>query len=245
MTLQASGAISMNDCHVEIAAGNSGTLVSLNDVDMRILANITTPSSTISLNNFYGKSYRTEITLGVLIPGTNSSAYDDTAGWARRYGYSAASSSTYWHAEGTIDVSTGPMGSINRTDQISGGTLKCLQVVEYATDSIYGLLDAHLEIFTNRTTDGGWSTVTFTREGAPSTSYTFTRTNADHFGECVVVLDESGAAPEIPGLYRWMFSEDSVTTPILHSGNNPDVAGLHDMFKTAYANNQKIYAQWT
>ena len=53
MPLQASGAISMNDIHVELGAA-SGTTVSLNDTDVRALAERT--SGLISMSHFYGKS---------------------------------------------------------------------------------------------------------------------------------------------------------------------------------------------
>ena len=53
MPLQSSGAISMNDVHIELGAA-SGTMVSLNDTDVRALAE--RPSGSISLFNFYGKA---------------------------------------------------------------------------------------------------------------------------------------------------------------------------------------------
>ena len=53
MALQSTGAISLNDVHVELG-GTSGTLVSLNDSDVRTLAGIS--SGAISLQNFYGES---------------------------------------------------------------------------------------------------------------------------------------------------------------------------------------------
>tara|TARA_B100000035_G_scaffold314774_1_gene332192 strand:- start:16 stop:1050 length:1035 start_codon:yes stop_codon:yes gene_type:complete len=53
VALQSTGAISLNDVHVELG-GTTGTLVSLNDSDLRTLAGVS--SGAISLQNFYGTS---------------------------------------------------------------------------------------------------------------------------------------------------------------------------------------------
>lgn len=53
MALQASGAISLNDIHIELGA-TSGTTVSLNDTDVRGLVNIA--SGEIALDDFYNAS---------------------------------------------------------------------------------------------------------------------------------------------------------------------------------------------
>lgn len=70
MTLQTSGAISLNQIHIE-AGGSSGTQVSLNDTDVRYLTNVGSGASS-AFNSFYGKS-RHRVTCGT---GTyNSSTY--------------------------------------------------------------------------------------------------------------------------------------------------------------------------
>ena len=61
MTLQTSGAISLNQIHIE-AGGSSGTQVSLNDTDVRYLTNVG-DESTSAFNSFYGKS-RHRVTAG-------------------------------------------------------------------------------------------------------------------------------------------------------------------------------------
>lgn len=61
MTLQTSGAISLNQIHVE-AGGASGTTTSLNDIDIRYLTNVGSGTSS-SFNTFYGKA-RHEVTCG-------------------------------------------------------------------------------------------------------------------------------------------------------------------------------------
>ena len=64
MALQSSGAISLNDIHVELGA-TSSTTVSLNDTDVRALVSIS--SGAIALDDFYGASaaFSTTITEGV------------------------------------------------------------------------------------------------------------------------------------------------------------------------------------
>ena len=58
MALQTSGAISLNDIHIELG-GTSGTTVSLNDTDVRGLVSIS--SGAIDLADFYGASAGTTI----------------------------------------------------------------------------------------------------------------------------------------------------------------------------------------
>jgi len=53
MALQSTGAISLNDLHVEVG-GTTGTVVSLNDADIRDLVGVT--SGAINVQSFYGAS---------------------------------------------------------------------------------------------------------------------------------------------------------------------------------------------
>lgn len=58
MALQSSGAISLNDIHVE-AGGSSGTQASMNDSDIRALIG-STASTTVSFSDYYGASSSAE-----------------------------------------------------------------------------------------------------------------------------------------------------------------------------------------
>ena len=71
MTLQTSGAISLNDIHLELGA-SSGTTVSLNDADVRDLAGIS--SGAIDLADFYGASAGSTSTTTTTLTVTQSSA---------------------------------------------------------------------------------------------------------------------------------------------------------------------------
>ena len=75
MALQTSGAISLNDIHIELGA-TSGTTVSLNDTDVRGLVNIA--SGAIDLADFYGASAGQDI---VVTQGSATTAYYSVYGW--------------------------------------------------------------------------------------------------------------------------------------------------------------------
>lgn len=75
MALQTSGAISLNDIHLELGA-TSGTTVSLNDTDVRGLVNIA--SGAIDLADFYGASAGQDI---VVTQGSATTAYYSVYGW--------------------------------------------------------------------------------------------------------------------------------------------------------------------
>ena len=62
MALQTSGAISLNDIHVEVG-GTSGTLCSLNDADFRALINVGNNANQ-SLQLYYGKSNEISLPTG-------------------------------------------------------------------------------------------------------------------------------------------------------------------------------------
>ena len=62
MALQTSGAISLNDIHVEVG-GTSGTLCSLNDADFRALINVGNNANQ-SLQLYYGKSNEVSLPTG-------------------------------------------------------------------------------------------------------------------------------------------------------------------------------------
>jgi hypothetical protein len=78
MTLVSSGQISIGgtatDRSINIELGRAATATSnLNETDLRSLAGVTTPNSTISLTNFYGKS-----SLAAVLNDYNASTYNIT-----------------------------------------------------------------------------------------------------------------------------------------------------------------------
>lgn len=87
MALQTSGAISLNDIHIELG-GTSGTTVSLNDTDVRGLVSIS--SGAIDLADFYGASSGWTLTEGsYTLSGSTSN------GLVGLYGTGSISPTTY------------------------------------------------------------------------------------------------------------------------------------------------------
>ncbi len=76
MALQTSGAISLNDIHVE-AGGSSGTTATINDSDIRGLISKAS-GATMSFNEWYGASAGQDI---VVTQGSATTAYYSVYGW--------------------------------------------------------------------------------------------------------------------------------------------------------------------
>ena len=121
MALQTSGPISMNQIHLELAANNETTL-SLNDTDVRALAQKS--SGVISLLDFYGKSSWTPLTGAMdhaVVSGGGTIYYNsDMRGYSRdyfTYGTSietlvtlGSTSKTVRSVNATLNTSTGAYG---------------------------------------------------------------------------------------------------------------------------------------
>ena len=76
MALQTSGAISLNEIHIE-AGGSSGSTASLNDADIRGLISKSS-GATMSFNEWYGASAGQDI---VVTQGSTTTAYYSVYGW--------------------------------------------------------------------------------------------------------------------------------------------------------------------
>ena len=79
MALQTSGAISLNDIHVE-AGGTSGTTVSMNDADVRGLISKAS-GATMSFSEWYGASNTFTFTISSNTANANLSSLATAAGW--------------------------------------------------------------------------------------------------------------------------------------------------------------------
>lgn len=104
MALPSSGAISLNDMHVEVG-GTSGTLVSINDSDIRGLINKAS-GATMSFNEWYGASAE----LIVTVTGTSSFFVS-----GNRYGFVREGATS-----GTYSSTVNPSSNINAVDIDSG-----------------------------------------------------------------------------------------------------------------------------
>jgi putative intracellular protease/amidase len=157
MALQTSGAISLNDIHVE-AGGTTGTVVSINDSDIRNLIGKTAGAS-MAFNEWYGASASTVVTVtqGILsLPQATHYGYEDgtptgsvspttvdgstITGMTIKIVYrTTASAGTFF----TIDVSSGVSNAIDADEFtsfsfIANGTLTTLLTSEASTTTIAG-----------------------------------------------------------------------------------------------------------
>jgi hypothetical protein len=106
MTLQTSGAISLDDIHVE-AGGTTGTVVSINDTDVRNLIG-STPGTVVSFDDFYGAS---AVDVGI----------DDGALADLQVAPATSSCSITFHTNGTIST-TGNLTTYGDTNWYSPTT---------------------------------------------------------------------------------------------------------------------------
>ena len=81
MATPSSGAISLNEMHVE-AGGSSGTTCSINDADIRLIANESS-GATVSWNDYYSRA--ADFTTVVTVGGTNTSSSDGYVTTTVRY----------------------------------------------------------------------------------------------------------------------------------------------------------------
>ena len=113
MALQSSGAISLNDIHVE-AGGTSGTKASLNDSDIRGLIN-KSAGATMSFSEWYGASAVTSLTV---TQGTSGSVRGYQGGYGTTATYGSISPSNF-----TVNGAT--LGAIYYTEAtIKGQTTR-------------------------------------------------------------------------------------------------------------------------
>lgn len=123
MALQTSGAISLDDIHVE-AGGATGTTVSLNDTDVRDLIS-STPGTVVSFDDFYGAS---AVDVGIddgalsdlqVAPATSSCSITfHTDGTISTTGNLTTYSDTHWHSPTTTNI-----GNNYKIQVVASGTI--------------------------------------------------------------------------------------------------------------------------
>lgn len=117
MATPSSGAISLNEIHVE-AGGSSGTSCSINDADIRLIADKSS-GATASWNDYYSRA--ADFTTVVTVGGTNTSSSDGYVTTTHRYrGYLNSSIS------GASNI--GSLSVSNDADYFSNNTFQDLAV---------------------------------------------------------------------------------------------------------------------
>lgn len=197
MALQSSGAISLNDIQNEFGGSNPIAISEYYGVASGIPA-----SGTIAIGDFYGASAQGgTATLGVRDDSVTSS------NTARRVGFQANYGGDFHHPEAASSSWDGAFGSLSNTGLIAGGNLTGITVSNYEGTGISGTNVNYLIVVvsTDRSTDGGWDTMTLTAAHPPffgTVSRTWNRTDANQFG-LHTRLQERRAVNR----YKWVFIE--------------------------------------
>ena len=160
MPLPSSGAISLNQMHVE-AGGTSGTQASMNDSDIRGLVNAAA-NSQMTFSSFYGASsslFSATMTVGSLII-----AGGDYAIGSDNYGFNDNTRSGLFSASWGSLSSTSASGFSN-----SGSTLAHLAHITGSISAVRLVVDDNTTI-----SNSGWTTLTIGSTTFSRTAATFT-----------------------------------------------------------------------
>jgi|TARA_A100001388_G_C28617524_1_gene425926 hypothetical protein len=169
MTLQSSGAISLNDIHVE-AGGTSGTTCTINDSDIRDLIDKNS-GATMSFDEWYGASADWSVTL---VSGTQSyrgvqQSTAPTTGWT---------SQSYNFSGSITDDTFDPIASqgIASTSTVSTpGIIRDLFTNNASTQTFFRIWAV------TEPSDSGWSTITCQGTGSDTTNNVLNRTQGNAF----------------------------------------------------------------
>ena len=166
MPVPGSGAISLNDFHVE-AGGTSGTQASINDADIRGLIG-KSAGAQMSFSEWYGASATQAFT--TIKSGHRYYTYTGGRG-STQYGFAVG-----FNAPAGLGPSAPPSGSISYTGDIvvSGTTLGTIAQVSHCTE---GPIRAQIVIkITGTNSNSGWTTATFVSTATNGVTYSINRT---------------------------------------------------------------------
>jgi len=171
MATPSSGAISLNDMHVE-AGGSSGSECSINDADIRLIANKDS-GATVSWNDYYNRAadWSMNMTLG---DGTHSTTVDYTTTTKRFRGYHKTSPA------GT-DHSTNPNGIGSMTDYQDADYLGNYVIEFFSTIGTEGVANYSLRLVIESNgaiTNNDTQFKSVVVSGINDTSTTFNRSDA-------------------------------------------------------------------
>jgi len=165
MALPTSGAITLNQIHVE-AGGSSETACTINDSDIRALISKASEAQA-DFADYYGARAEQTSTGTVAQSFVINAYYQQYVTWGfRQQAYNS----------GTVMGTTGATSITG----ISGKTL-----LEFSSGGFFGTNQVNL-VVDDKMSNGNWSTITITNCSGPSwnsTTNTFSRTSADFFGQ--------------------------------------------------------------
>lgn len=203
MALPTSGAINLNQIHVE-AGGSSETACFLNDADIRALINKASEAQA-DFADYYGARAEQTSTGTVAQSFVVNAGYSQSMTWGFR-------ASSYFSSIGTSGASTITGISGKSLLQLSSGGFFGNEAVKLVVD--------------DKMSNANWTSITITNCSGPSwnsTTNTFNRTSADSFSQ--------SQSPDAPSGWTttWIWNMPSVTTyqtfghyNLAYSGSGPN-----------------------
>lgn len=192
MALPSSGALSLSDIQTEFGGSNPISLSEYYGVDTGVPA-----SGTIAISDFYGTSASSAVTVTI-----REDQVTNNSTTALRVGYQASNGGDFNYPEST---NTGgfnlAFGGIGSTSLITGGNITGITIANYSGTTVGN--QKVVIISTDRTTDGGWSSVNLTGSHPPffgNVSFNLSRTSADGFLVHSRLLSVTGVTR-----YKWVY----------------------------------------
>ena len=191
MPLPSSGAISLNQMHVE-AGGTSGTQCSIQDSDIRALIGIGPPPASLSFNQWYGASAG----IGQIASGNATYASIQYVGTIQEVmNVRSTFSNRSGYATGT------PFTLNNRTTEFlrltffgGGSNLWTLELVDSPASSVP----------TGHPANSGWTTVTLSGNGY---TYNFKRASANNYVNTVQHYGLGGGSGALCSIGQWNWGQ--------------------------------------
>lgn len=198
MALPSSGALALSDIQTEFGGTNPIGLSEYYGVATGVPA-----SGTIDISDFYGTSASTGTTITCREDQVTNDQYT-----ARRVGYQASNGGDFVYPESN---NTGgfnsSFGSISSTGIITGGNITGFTIANYTNTSAGNYII--IVISTDRTTDGGWTSVSLTSTDPAfygTNTMTLNRTSATGFNIHQRLYDVTSTTR-----YKWYYLYSATT----------------------------------
>lgn len=175
MALPSSGALALSDIQTEFGGSNPIGLSEYYGVATGVPA-----SGTIAISDFYGTSAST----GTTITCREDQVTNDSV-TARRVGYQALNGGDFHYPESSLSGGfNSAFGGISSSSIITGGNITGFTIANYTGTSVGNQIV--IVISTDRTTDGGWTSVALTSTDPSfygTNTMTLNRTSANGFAQ--------------------------------------------------------------
>jgi len=200
MALPSSGALALSDIQTEFGGSNPIGLSEYYGVATGVPA-----SGTIDISDFYGTSASSAS--GTTITCREDQVTNDSK-TARRVGFQASNGGDFVHPESTLTGGfNSAFGSISSSSIITGGNITGFTIANYTGSSVGNRII--IVISTDRTTDGGWTSVAITSNHPPfygTNTMTLNRTSANGFNKHSRLEDLNSTVR-----YKWYYDYPATT----------------------------------